>query len=290
MNKPYVIIADMSADMSPTYALEQDIRFIPMNYTIDDEDFVCQRMGDPALTTQFYESQRQGKNTHTAQVSPQQCIDTFTPLLKAGESILYLTLSSGLSNTYQSAIMATEELKEQFPDAKIRCVDSLGATAGMGLLLESAAKNRAAGMTLDENADWLEANRLRVCHWFMVEDLLYLKRGGRISAATAVVGTALNIKPILKIEDDGRLLNFAKKRGVKAATKYLVELYQENADGGEGESVYIVHAGCPENAAYLEQAVKELNPSCVTTIVPLSPIIGAHTGPGMCALVFYGKR
>lgn len=217
-------------------------------------------------------------------------MDIFTPVLEEGKDILYLSLSSGLSSTYQSSCLAASQLGEKFPGRKIVCVDSLAATGGMGLLLEAAALNREQGMTVSENGKWLEENRLKVCHWFMVEDLMYLKRGGRVSAATAVVGSALNIKPVLKIEEDGTLKNFAKARGTKRALNSLVEYYAVASDKEPGERVYILHADSRDNADYLEEKVKEINPKCSVAKMMLSPIIGAHTGPGMCAVVHFGRR
>lgn len=290
MNAPYIIFTDVSADMSPELAKEYDIHFVPMRYTLGDAERTCDCMESEDILHQFYEGQRHGDMTQTTQISPQNYMDLFTPFVQKGISILYLSLSSGLSNTYNSSLMAAEELKDQYPDAQIVCVDTLGATCGMGVLVEAAAKNREAGMNITDNAGWLEENRLKVCHWFMVEDLMYLKRGGRISPTTALAGTALNIKPILTIEADGTLKNFAKKRGSKAAMSYLVELYKASARTEAGDHVYIIHADNPDAAEYLEQAVKEFNPDAKTTKIMLSPIIGAHTGPGMCAIAHFGNE
>ncbi len=290
MEQPYVIFADISADIPAAFAKENDIRFISMNYSIGDEDRVCAGIEDESILKKFYEGQRHGDLTRTSQISPQIYMDIFGPVLAEGKSILYLSLSSGLSSTYNSSCIAAKELNEDHKDAEVVCVDSLSATGGMGILLEAAVQNRKDGMSLKENCKWLEENRLRVCHWFMVEDLMYLKRGGRVSSATAVVGTALNIKPILKIEDDGTLQNFAKARGTKNALRKLLEYYVASSEKEAGEKIYIIHADNEENADYLEQEVKKINPDCNITKMMLSPIIGAHTGPGMCAIVNFGKR
>lgn len=186
--------------------------------------------------------------------------------------------------------MAAMELNGQFTDVKVMCVDSLSATAGIGLLLECAAENRAQGMTVEENAAWLEENRLRLCHWVMVEDLMYLKRGGRLSAATAVIGTALNIKPMLWIDPQGKLQNFAKVRGLKPALNQLLRYYENAREGGENERVYVVHSDNKEGAAYLAEEIRRRYPACRVTIQMLCPIIGAHTGPGLCAVVHFGNR
>ena len=209
--------------------------------------------------------------------------------MKEKKSILYLSLSGGLSNTYESARLAVEMLKESYDEVDVEVVDSLGATGGMGLLIEAACRNREKGMSLGENAAWLRENANRVNYWFKVEDLMYLKRGGRISAATAVIGTALNIKPILTIKGDGKLDTIAKKRGDSLALKYMVELFAESFDESFGDTVYICCADCKENAEKLKRMVLEVRPQLTVKITMLSPIIGAHTGPDMLSLIHFGK-
>lgn len=290
MEEPYIIFSDISADIPASYAQENDIRFISMQYSLGEEDRVCAGIEEEEVLKRFYDGQRGGDMTRTSQISPQIYMDIFTPILEAGKDILYLSLSGGLSSTYQSSCLAADQLRDSFPGREIVCVDSLAATGGMGLLLEAAVENRKKGLSVRENGKWLEENRLRVCHWFMVEDLMYLKRGGRVSAATAVVGSALNIRPILKIEEDGTLKNFAKARGTKRALSSLVEYYAAASDKKPGERIYILHADSSENADYLAEKVREINPQCDITKMMLSPIIGAHTGPGMCAVVHFGRR
>ena len=229
----YIIYSDISADIPAAYAVEKDIRFIPMSYTLGSEDRVCSSIEPDEILKKFYDGQRNGDLTHTTQISPFMYVEIFEPLLKEGKSVLYISLSSGLSNTYNSSLIAADELNEKYPEARLVCVDSLAATGGMGALLEMAVKNREGGMSIEENAKYLEENRLRIYHWFMVEDLMYLKRGGRIPATTAIVGSALNIKPLLKVERDGTLSTFAKKRGAKAAMNELLELYKTHSVGGD---------------------------------------------------------
>ncbi len=286
----YLIYSDISADINKDLMKKYDVRFIPMNYSVGEEDRMCCKMEEDTVLDKFYDAQRNGDLTHTSQISPQTYIDVFEPILKEGSSILYLSLSSGISGTYNSSLIAASELNGEGYKGKVVCVDTLSATGGIGLLLEAAGKNRENGMSIEENAEALEQNRLNVCHWFMVEDLMYLKRGGRISAGTALVGTALNIKPVLKIEPDGSLKNFTKVRGSKAALDKLVELYAGASAKEKGESVYVIHAGSKEKAEYLEAEVKKINPESEVTKVFLNPIIGAHVGPGMCAIAHIGKR
>lgn len=285
VSKDYIIYSDISADLPAEYAAENDIRFIPMSYTLGEEDRVCSCIEPEDILHRFYDGQRSGDLTHTTQISPYKYVEIFEPILASGKSVLYISLSSGLSNTYNSSLIAAGELNEKYEGVKVVCVDSLGATGGMGALLEMAVDNRKNGMSIDENAQWLEKNRLRIYHWFMVEDLMYLKRGGRIPATTAIVGSALSIKPLLKIDSDGTLSTFAKKRGAKAAMNELLELYKTRSVGGKGERVIIIHADDKEKAEYLKNGVLEHNPEADISVMMLSPIIGAHVGPGMCAIV-----
>lgn len=281
----YIIYSDISADIPADYAVESGISFIPMSYTLGEEDRVCSCIEPEEILHRFYDGQRGGDLTHTTQISPYKYVEIFEPILEQGKSVLYISLSSGLSNTYNSSLIAANELNEKFENVKVVCVDSLGATGGMGALLELAVENRKRGMSIDENAQWLENNRLRIYHWFMVEDLMYLKRGGRIPATTAIVGSALSIKPLLKIDKDGTLSTFAKKRGAKAAMNELLNLYKTNSAGGKGERVIIIHADDKDKAEYLKNGVIEHNPEADISVLMLSPIIGAHVGPGMCAIV-----
>lgn len=285
MKYSYSILIDASADLAAGFALREDIHVIPMGYALGDQPRVYACEEDSTALIEMYNGQRQGLSSATTQISPQNYLDAFLPYARKGEPVLYLSLSGGLSGTYASSLVAAQEIGEDYPQAKIRCVDSRAATVGIGMLAELAAANRAAGMTLEENAAWLEENRLRVMHWFMVEDLGFLKRGGRISPATAVVGTALNIKPILKIAGDGTLTNFAKIRGSRAARKRLAEFYREYGQGSDGDRIFIVHADNPAGAEELKQDLLEINPKANITVSLLGPVIGCHVGPGMCACV-----
>lgn len=285
MNHGYTILIDASADLAPGFALREDIHVIPMGYMLGEEAYTYACEDDGSAMIRLYNGQRQGLATSTTQISPQNYLDAFLPYARRGEPVLYLSLSGGLSGTYASSLVAAQEIMEDYPQAKIRCVDSRAATVGIGMLAELAAANRASGMTLEENAAWLEENRLRIMHWFMVEDLVFLKRGGRISPATAVVGTALNIKPILKIAGDGTLTNFAKVRGSRAARKRLAEFYRETGIGGDGDRIFIVHADNPTGAEELKSDLLEINPRANISVSLLGPVIGCHVGPGMCACV-----
>lgn len=286
----YLIFADVSIDIDRTFAQENDIRYVPMEYVLGSETFHCAAPESDEMMHQYYERLRQKETTHTSQIVPNHYIEVFEPYIKEGQAILYLALSSGLSDTYNSAQLAAMQLKEKYPQTQIEIVDSLGATVGMGLLTETAAENRKNGMSLAENAQWLREHAGRVHYWFKVEDLMYLKRGGRVSAATAIVGTALNIKPILCINSVGKLETIDKKRGNKQAMKNLLERFEQHFDPAFGKVVYICCADCMEEADKLKQALLEKHPDLTVRKTMLSPIIGAHTGPDMLALVCYGDQ
>ena len=286
----YVIYTDTSADVSKEFLRNNELFFVPMNYTLGEEERVCRGMEDEDLLKKFYAGQRAGDLTHTSQITPQQYIDTFEKHLACGESVIYLSLSSGLTKTFDSVRIAKMDMDEKYPDAKIYPVDTLSATGGMGLLAELAVNNKKSGMSAAENAANLEEMSHKVCHIFMVEDLMYLKRGGRISAATAVVGTVMNIKPILVIDQEGKLITVAKKRGEKLALRELMTRYLDSRDTRYGKNAYITHADAGERPAILEEMLKRHDPSVSYTEMFLSPIIGAHTGPGMTAIIFFGDR
>lgn len=284
----YEIFSDMSADIEAGLANAGGLKYIPMDYMLGDDSFHCEGPESNANMHRFYEQLRSKVPTHTSQIVPANYIDAFEPYVKEGREILYLSLSSGLSNTYESALMAVENLKEMYDEVKIEVVDSLGATGGMGLLVESAFANRDAGMDLQENAKWLRDHAKNVHYWFKVEDLMYLKRGGRVSAATAVVGTALNIKPILTINPEGKLDTIDKKRGNRQAMKAMLQHFESTFDNSISNVVYICAADCMEDAEALKKLVLEKNPELNVKITMLSPIIGSHTGPDMLSLIHYG--
>ncbi len=285
----YEIFSDVSLDIDKEFMQKDEVRFVPMEYMLGEETFHCERPESDEMMHNYYDKLRQAIPTRTSQIAPFHYVAVFEPYVKEKKSILYLSLSGGLSNTYESAQLAVEMLKESYGEVHVEVVDSLGATGGMGLLAEAACRNREKGMGLGENAAWLRENANKINYWFKVEDLMYLKRGGRISAATAVIGTALNIKPILTINGEGKLDTVAKKRGDSLALKYIVEQFADSFDGSFGETVYICCADCMDNAAKLKQMVLELHPELVGKISMLSPILGAHTGPDMLSLIYFGK-
>ena len=238
----------------------------------------------------MYEGLRSGEAAKTSAVNPTRWSEIMEPVLSAGEDLLVLAFSSGLSTTYQSAVIAAEELGEKYPERTIRVVDTLCASMGQGLLVWYACKKRDEGMSLEELYSWCLENRLHLCHWFTVDDLMYLKRGGRISAATALVGTMLQIKPLLHVDDAGHLISMAKARGRKAAIDALVRKAQELGAGYDNSTMFISHGDCREDAEYLAQQLKEKCGVKEVVISYVGAVIGSHSGPGTLALFFLGSH
>ena len=239
---------------------------------------------------EMYAGLRAGEPASTSAINPQQWADAMESVLAEGLDALVLTFSSGLSTTYQSAVIAANELAEKYPLRKIRVVDTLAASLGQGLLVWYACKKQQEGMELDALADWVTENRFRLCHWFTVDDLMYLKRGGRVSAATALVGTMLNIKPVLHVDDEGHLISKAKVRGRKAAIEALAAKMEQLGIPGENDTVFICHGDCIQDARTLEAILKEKHGVKEVFIGYTGAVVGSHSGPGTLALFFLGEH
>jgi len=238
----------------------------------------------------MFDGLRAGEVATTAAVNPTGWQEVIEPILQAGDDVLVLAFSSGLSATYQSAVIAAEELREKYPDRTVNVVDTLCASRGQGLLVYYACQKRDAGFSLNDLTAWCEENKYRLCHWFTVDDLMYLKRGGRISAATALVGTMLKIKPVLHMDDEGHLINMSKTRGRKASIEAIADKMGELGLPGENETVFICHGDCMDDAQYLERLVKERYGVKNVLIYYVGAVIGSHSGPGTLALFFMGKN
>ncbi len=286
----YVIYTDAAADIDREVLAGGRIKIVPMYYTVGEEERECAGQETEEVKKAFYEGQRKGDLTHTSQVTPQQYIDCFAPELEAGRDVVYLSLSSGLTRTFDNVNLAKEDLEDRYPGVHVYPVDTLSATGGMGLLAELALVNQEKGLSAEENAAALREAAKKVCHIFLVEDLMYLKRGGRIPAATAVVGTMLNIRPILVIDREGKLITVAKKRGEMPARKELVSRMKESRDAALGHRFYLIHSDAPEKPEAIEKMVREADPEADIAVLGLSPVIGAHTGPGMTAVIYFGDR
>ncbi len=287
----YIISVDVSADIEKNFIETHEIHFVPMNYTVGDQELVYDAPKDDAEIKKIYDAQRKGDTTKTSQITPMKYMECFEPFLREGKDVLYISLSSGLTKTFDSANLAKRELAEKYEGAGVYPVDSVAATGGMGLLVELAFKNKEAGMSAKENADNLQEMSHKICHVFMVDDLMYLKRGGRISAATAVVGTMLNVKPILIMKPDGSLTGVRNKRGEKLALKDLAAQYLATRDLSISNRVYINHGDCRERVDKLIALIEKKSPGAQEFATSmLSPIIGAHTGPGLVVIAYFGDR
>ena len=282
----FKIITDSCCDLSAEMLAELEIGVAALSLEMDGRAYAEGEMS-PA---QLYEHLRNGKLPKTSAVNPDGWAAVMRPALQEGRDVLVLAFSSALSATYQSAVIAAEELREEFPDRKLLVIDTLCAAVGQGLLVHTAAKIRSQGKTIDEVAAWVEAHKLNVCHWVTVEDLMHLKRGGRVSAATAVVGTMLSIKPILRVDDEGRLDNCGKCRGRKAALNHLLDRMAETFAPEIDDTVFIGHGDCAADAEFLAKSVRERFGVKNVYINYIGAVIGSHTGPGVATVFFYGKN
>ena len=283
----YQIITDSCCDFPTELYQKLNLDFVPLTVEFRRDTF--DDRNDDSLKD-MYDGLRTGEPARTSAVNPSRWSEAMEKALSNGQDVLVLAFSSGLSTTYQSAVIAAEELGEKYPDRTIRVVDTLCASMGQGLLVWYACKKRDEGLSLEEVYQWVLDNRLHLCHWFTVDDLMYLKRGGRISAATALVGTMLQIKPVLHVDDEGHLINMAKARGRKAAIDSLVRKAQELGAGYDNSTMFISHGDCPEDAEYLAQQLKEKCGVKEILVSYVGAVIGSHSGPGTLALFFLGQH
>ncbi len=283
----YRILTDSACDFSLEMYEKLDLLYVPLCLNFRGGEH---RDLSEGFIKELYNAMRAGETASTAAVNPTEWAAYMEPVLAAGEDILVLVFSSGLSTTYQSAVIAAEELKEKYPDRKIYVVDTLCASRGQGMFVWLACQKRNAGMSLEELHTWCEEHKLNLCHWFTVDDLVYLKRGGRVSAATALLGTMLNIKPILHVDDEGRLISMGKVRGRKASIEAIAKKMGETGLPGENETVFICHGDCIEDAKYLEKLVREMYGVKEVMIYYTGAVIGSHSGPGTLALFYMGEH
>ena len=284
------LVTDGTCDLSPAVALERDIPVIPFKVSVGNEDFRPYN-GDPGLKNtfsigEFYARMRAQENTHTSQINPEDYIRYFTPMLEAGEDVLYLAFSSGLSGSCQNAMLAARELEEKYPGRRLEVVDTLCASLGEGLLVWLVDDQRKSGASLDQARDYALALRKRIVHAFTVDDLNFLRRGGRLSGAAAVLGTMLSIKPILDVNAEGKLAVFDKVQGRKRALKALVDRMEACTRKPDAYPVFITYADCREDALLLAAMVRERFHVEIAHMNDMGPIIGGHAGPGTLALVF----
>ncbi len=283
----YRIITDSACDMG-VYLSEWGVPSVNLTLKFDGEDKI--QRNDEIEPVAFYNRMREGGVAKTSAVNPEEFALVFEPILAAGEDILYLGFSSGLSTTCNSGRIAANKLAEKYPERKIVVVDSLSASAGFGMLVYFAVKKREAGATLEENAKYITSLVPRMCHWFTVDDLVYLKRGGRISPTVAFVGGVLGIKPVLHMDNEGHLVSKFKVRGRRASIKALADKLGELMTDKSQGPVFICHADCADDAALLSSMIKETYGLDTDITVFTGPVIGAHSGPGTLALFFIGNE
>ena len=284
----YVIVTDSSADLPASLVQELGVEVLPLSFTVQGKtyhNYPDDREMDPKV---FYKMLRDGEMATTSAVNVAEYTNMLEPLLQAGKDVLVLAFSSGLSTTYQSSVIAVNELSEQYPDRKIYTVDTLCASLGQGLLVWHAVQEQKKGKSIEEVRDWVEENKLHLCHWFTVDDLHFLKRGGRISAATAVVGTMLSIKPVLHVDDEGHLISMGKARGRGASLTALVDHMEQTVT--DVDTVFISHSDCLADAEKVAADVKKRFGTKDVVINNVGPVIGAHSGPGTLALFFLGTK
>ena len=283
----YQIITDSGCDLNGCDLQELNVICVPLTVLVKGQahdDFATD-----AQRKTFYDAIRGGEMPTTSAINPDGWAAAMRPVLEAGQDILTLCFSSGLSTTYQSAVIAAEELREEFPGRKILVVDTLAASLGEGLLVWYACKKRDEGMDLEELYRWVEDNKLHLCHWFTVNDLMHLKRGGRVSAATAIAGTMLNIKPVLHVDNEGHLISVAKCRGRKASIEALAKKLTALGGSYDNSTVFISHGDCAEDVEILVDILKEQGIQNIF-IRYVGSVIGAHTGPGVIAFFFLGDH
>ncbi len=286
----FKILADSNCDLPASMADALELDVFPMPYVMQDKTYPHYLDNRDMDNHAFYEMLRRGGSITTVAANAAEWAGLARPHLEAGLDVLMLLFSSGLSITAQNAKMAAEELREEFPDRKIFVVDSLAASMGEGLFNYLVAKKRQSGATIEETRDYAEEIKLKVCHWFTVDDLFFLKRGGRVSGAAAVFGSMLQIKPVLHVDDEGHLIPVSKVRGRRASLNALVAEMEKTAIDPESQTVFISHGDCEADALYVKKLVEERLHVRDIHISTIGPVIGAHSGPGTVALFFLGTQ
>lgn len=286
----YVILTDSSADLDQKMVEDLGLEVLPLTFLVEEKSYHDFPDGREMNPRDFYQKVRDGAMPTTNAVNVGQAADAIEPILKAGKDVLFLAFSSGLSTTYNSIKIAGDELAEKYPARKVCVVDTLCASLGQGLLVWHAVQHQRAGESIEQVRDWVEENKLHLCHWFTVNDLMHLKRGGRVSAATALVGTMLSIKPVLHVDNDGHLINVSKARGRKSSLDALAAKVGELAINPAEQTMFLSHSDCLEDAQYVADQIKARYGTQKFYFNYIGPVIGSHTGVGCVALFFLGKE
>ena len=288
--RDYVIITDSCCDLPADLARELEIEVVPLSLQMGSKTYRNWLDGREISFPDFYRRIRAGETATTSAVSVGDFEEIMRPILTGGRDILCLCFSSALSTTYQSACIAAQTLSEEVPEGTVRVVDTLSASLGQGLLVYLCAQEKRRGASLEALTAYAEATRGKVCHWFTVDDLNHLKRGGRISATAALFGTMLSIKPVLHVDDEGHLINVAKARGRNASLTALVDHMEQTAIDPAGQTIFISHGDCLADAQKVADEVRRRMGVKDIVINHVGPVIGAHSGPGTVALFFLGTK
>lgn len=283
----FVIVSDSTVDLPKEYLQAKQVPIISLSYIMDG---VTYEEMDGLSHKEFFEKLRTGSLPTTSQINPEQAREALEPLAKEGKDILYIGFSSGLSGSYNSVRMAAEDLKEEYPDINIITIDSLCACMGEGLLLYKALELKERGMSMKEIVEWVEANKLHICHNVTVDDLNHLHRGGRISRTTAIVGSMIKIKPIIHMSDEGKLVVIGKERGRKKSLISIVDRMEKQMQGYDNDIVMITHGDCIEDAEFVKKQVEERFGIHNVMINGIGSVIGSHTGAGVVAVFFMGDK
>jgi DegV family protein with EDD domain len=284
----YVIVADSTVDLPPQLAEKLELVITPLTFVLGEDSYHNYLDERELPLKTFYQRLVAGESVATSQIGTSEYLDAFRAILEQGQDLLYLSLSSGLSATFEGSLFVRDQLRAEYPEAKIFCVDSLAASAGQGLLAYLAVQQKRAGMGIDELYAWVEANKLKVCHWFTVNDLMHLYRHGRCSGAAAFAGSLLHIQPVLHVDDAGKLIPVDKVRNAKKALEALADKMAATVENPEEQVIFISHGNNPEGAQYLEKLIRERWQVRDVVIHCIGPVIGAHAGQGTVALFFWG--
>ncbi len=286
----FEIVTDSSSNLTDELIEKFNLHILSLMFRVSEKEYYSYEKGKKTELKQFYTMMRNKEEITTTLIDINVCTPIFEDILKQGNDILYIGFSSALSGTYQAAAMVLEDLKSAYPDRTILFVDTLGASMGEGLLVYHAAKLREQGKSINDVYNWVLENRLHLCHWFTVDDLFFLKRGGRVSASSAVLGTILGVKPIMHMDNEGRLILVEKARGRKRSLDTLVDHMQKTAIEPHNQTIFITHGDCIEDAEYVAGQVKKRFNVKDVLINYVDPVIGAHSGPGTIALFFLGTE
>ena len=286
----FVIITDSSCDLPACVVEEMGIHVVPLSFLMEDKSYYNYPDNRDMSSEEFYAKLQAGSMPTTNAVNIGQATEAMEEYLEQGKDVLVLGFDSALSTTYNSFAIAADDLKCHHKDRKICVVDTLSASVGQGLLVYRAAQMAKEGKSIEETRDWVEANKLHVCHWITVNDLFHLKRGGRVSAATAVMGSMLQIKPVLIVDEEGKLATVAKARGRKAALNTLVDKVVETSVNPEEQTMFISHSACLEDAQFVADQIKERCGVKEVILSNIGPVIGSHTGVGCIAMCFLGTQ